>query len=192
MLPVSRTSLFWGRTAVLTLAATALLPAGTALAAHEVGTPTRLALASPAAGSGSLGGSSASAEDPDRVAVLSPMYDFFAFGTDIGMPLGCTLVGAYISDGADEIEQGGQAAPVVSALNENCGAAAEQGSAFVQTGREMSAPLAAINEYADPAIGQAADTMRQVGNDYGAVLSPMGPTIAGTGDTIDFFQSGSR
>ncbi|MCU1692082.1 MAG: hypothetical protein JWM64_1173 [Frankiales bacterium] len=163
MNPVSRTA----RTvAVLVAAAAAVVPATGAFAAD----------AKPAA----------------RPAVLAPLLDTFQFGADVGLPLGCTLVLGYVRDGADLFGQAATVGVFTDAAATGCQTAADQGLALIANGRTQAAPLAAINTYANPAIGQGANSARTVGTDYATLISPFGKTVAGFGDTLDFFQGGPR
>jgi hypothetical protein len=46
----------------------------------------------------------------------------------------------------------------------------------------------AINPYVDPVIASIGTSVSNFGNTYGASLNPLGPTIAGAGATIEFFE----
>lgn len=144
--------------AVLTVAAALVLPAAGAQAADE------------------------------KPAVFAPTLGIFDFGADVGLPLGCTLALGYVRDGADLFGQAGTADPVFTSAATGCDTAGTQGKVLLAQGRTMSQPAVALNPFLNPALGQAADSMRVVGTDFATLVSPFGPTIAGTGNTIDFFQ----
>lgn len=124
----------------------------------------------------------------DKPAVFAPTLGIFDFGADVGLPLGCTLALGYARDGADLFGQADTADPVFSAASDGCDQAGVQAKVLLAQGRTMSQPAVALNPYVDPALGQTADSLRIVGRDYAPLVSPFGPTIAGSGDTVDFFQ----
>lgn len=156
--------------------ALALMPAGAALAAP--GGPT--VRAATWSGSGPSKGQSP--------AIVGPLLQIFTFGVSFGLPTGCQLASSTIGAGAAELGQAGAVGPVIAAINNGCTTLQGQGMALIEQGQAMSRPLNVINPYVNPMIGQVADSFTKVGNDYGPALSPFGPTIAGLGGTINFFQ----
>ncbi|MCW2613316.1 MAG: hypothetical protein JWN08_310 [Frankiales bacterium] len=166
---VATRSLF--RAAILTLGVSVVLPAGSALAALEQGAGT---------------GRAVLAAEGESPAIVGPTLGLFKFGTDIGTPIACNLATSYIADGAAELDQNADAA--VKEINNGCSTFSTEGTKLVVQGQEASKPLAAVNEFANPAIDQVADSVAQTGTENGEVLAPMGPTIAGLGDTIRFFK----
>jgi len=131
----------------------------------------------------------AHADETPRTAVIGPMLDFFGFGTTIGAPVFCGITSATAGSGFQEFGASEQGNAVVDGINNGCAAFSEQGGAFVEQGKAAQAPYAAMfNGYANPAIGQVAAGVTAFGTDYDPTLSPFGPTIAGTGDTLNFLQ----
>jgi hypothetical protein len=101
----------------------------------------------------------------------------------------CGITSATAGSGFQEFGAAEQGNSVVDGINAGCAAFSEQGGAFVEQGKVAQAPYATMfNGYANPAIGQVAAAVTAFGTDYDPALSPFGPTIAGTGDTINFFQ----
>ncbi|MCW2585276.1 MAG: hypothetical protein JWN55_792 [Frankiales bacterium] len=127
----------------------------------------------------------AAAEQP---VVFGPTLGIFDFGADVGLPLACTLALGYARDGADLFGQAEAADPVFTAAGDGCAEAGAQGKVLLAQGRTAAQPAVALNPYVNPVLGQAAESLRTVGTDYAELVSPFGPTIAGSGDTIDFFQ----
>lgn len=124
----------------------------------------------------------------EQPVIIGPTLGIFDFGADVGLPLTCTLFLGYARDGAGLIGQAEAADPVFSATADGCAEAGAQGKVLLAEGRTAAQPATALNPYVNPVIGQTADTLRMIGTDYAALVSPFGPTIAGSGDTVDFFQ----
>jgi hypothetical protein len=121
-------------------------------------------------------------------AIVGPMLDFFAFGSSVGVPTVCSLATGALGGGAAEYGFGDAISPLLLAMVNGCDTVSTQGSAYVLQGQQMSQPLVAWNPYLNPAIGQVAASTTQVGTDYGDALAPFGPTIAGLGGTIAWFE----
>jgi hypothetical protein len=123
-----------------------------------------------------------------KPAVVGPVLGILVFGDTVGLPLGCQLVTSAIGSGATYLGHAGTASPIIDKANGGCDTASAQGASGLAKAQKAAQPLNAINGYANPVIDQAANSVTQFGNDYGQELAPFGPTIAGSGDTIRFFE----
>lgn len=132
------------------------------------------------------------AEEGDRTAVVGPVLDFFGFGTTIGAPVFCGVTSASIGSGFQEFGASEQGNPLIEGITSGCDVFIAQGGDFVEQGKAAQAPYAeAVNPVADPPIGAVADAVSAFGRDFEPALAPFGPTIAGSGATIKFFQGSS-
>ena len=127
----------------------------------------------------------AAAQSP---AIVGPLLQFFTFGSDVGIPTVCQAASSGIGSGAAYFKVAGQLAPVISAINNGCTTVQTQADTFIAAGNKYSAALAVWNPYVNPMIQQSADSVTQAGTDYGDAVAPFGPTIAGLGGTLNFFQ----
>jgi hypothetical protein len=131
----------------------------------------------------------ASQKAPDpKPAVVGPTLDILRFGDVVGIPLGCQAATSAIGSGASYLGQSAAAGPVIQAVNDGCNNVSAQGAAGLEQARQATLPLAAINPYANPVIEQAATSVEQFGTDYADEIAPLGPTVAGTGPTIRYFE----
>jgi hypothetical protein len=121
-------------------------------------------------------------------AVVSPLLRTASFGDTTGLPLACALGGSLISSVAGQANANGPASPLVAELITQCGTVSQDGAGYLQQAAAASQPLAFINPVANPAISGLASGAETVGNNYGAALAPFGPTIAGLGGPITFFE----
>lgn len=141
------------------------------------------------ASAGVLAATPAHADEGDRTAVIGPTLDFFGFGTEVGAPLTCGVISASVGSGFTEFGAGEAGNALVEGINGGCDAFAQQGTAFVGQGKVAQAPYAgAFNSFANPVIGQVAAAVTAFGTDYTEALAPFGPTVAGTGNLVNFFQ----
>lgn len=127
----------------------------------------------------------AAAQSP---AIVGPLLQFFTFGSDVGLPTGCQAASSGIGSGAAYFNVAGQLAPVISAINNGCTTIQTQADTYIAAGNKYSAALAVWNPYVNPVIAQSADSITQAGTEYGDAVAPFGPTIAGLGGTLNFFQ----
>ncbi len=128
----------------------------------------------------------------DSTAVVGPVLNLFGFGTSIGTPIFCGTASASLGSGFQELGAVEQGNPIVSAIDEGCAAFAQQGTTFVQQGKDAQAPFAAqVNPVANPVFEQLATAVTDFGATFEPALAPFGPTIAGSGNTIRFFAGSS-
>jgi len=158
------------RAVALAVAATLAVPAASALA-----------MSSP------LGDRSGGSSDEDP-AVVGPTLGILVFGDTIGLPLGCQLGTSAIGSGAAYFGQAQAVSPVIDAANGGCDTASQQGATGLAQLQEATKPLNVINDTANPVIEQTATSVEQAGQDYDQELAPFGPTVAGSGGTIRFFE----
>lgn len=155
--------------------------AGVLLAATVLTVPAGALMATPA--------QAAETADEDRTAVVGPLLDFFGFGATVGAPVFCGVLSASIGSGFQEFGASEQGNTLVDGINSGCDVFAQQGNDFVEQGKVAQAPFAeSFNSFANPAIGGIADAVSAFGTDFGPALAPFGPTVAGSGKTINFFQ----
>jgi hypothetical protein len=120
---------------------------------------------------------------PQNPAVIYPLLEFFQFGDSIGAPIVCGVASGAISSGA-----GSGANGVVNAINNGCSSIVAVGLKYIDAGIADSTKASAINPYVNPVIAAGGQAVSNFGTTYGSALNPVGPTIAGAGATIDFFE----
>jgi hypothetical protein len=119
---------------------------------------------------------------------VGPLLDFANFGDTIGLPIVCGTGAGAIGDGANQYGFAKQASPLVNAINTMCATASARGATYIAQAQATDSPLAALNPYANPILNSAGTSVTQFGTTYGAALAPFGPTIAGLGGTIQWFE----
>jgi hypothetical protein len=135
------------------------------------------------------GAAQAAAPKPaEHPAIVGPLLQIFTFGADVGIPTGCQAGTAALGSGAAYFGYAQQLGPYIGKVNNGCTTVQVQGDKYIAIGNKQSAALAAWNPYVNPVLQSTADSVTQVGTTYGDALSPFGPTIAGLGGTINFFQ----
>lgn len=152
---------------------TALL--GTAAAVALV--PMSLALSTPA-----------SAAEKPAPAIIDKTLTIFDFGAGFGIPTGCQLITAVANTIAQDNGLGDQVSPVIQQINVACDEISNTAVEFIAGGKEAASSLAFINTFANPAILQFSQAVASVGADNTELIAPFGPTVAGLGGTINFFQ----
>jgi hypothetical protein len=121
-------------------------------------------------------------------AVVTPLLKFFEFGNTVGLPLMCSDAGSVVSIFGAQSGTAAATSPVVTELDSECSQLASQGSTFLQQAITESESLELINPYVDPLIGDLSTGLSTAGNQYGSSLAPFGPTVAGLGGTVAFFE----
>jgi hypothetical protein len=127
----------------------------------------------------------ATAQNP---AVIYPLLEFFQFGDTIGAPLVCDTAASALGSGAAYLNAPTLANPVINAIDSGCAQIVKVGLTYIDMGIKESAAASAINPFVNPVIAGIGAAVSNFGNTYGASLNPLGPTIAGAGATIDFFE----
>ncbi len=121
-------------------------------------------------------------------AVVTPLMKFFEFGNTVGLPLLCSDAGSVVSIFGAQSGTAAGTSPIVTELDTECAQLASQGSTYLQQAITESESLELINPYVDPLIGDLSTGLSTVGNQYGSSLAPFGPTVAGLGGTVAFFE----
>jgi hypothetical protein len=135
-----------------------------------------------AAGTCALPSQSATAQsDSGSAAVVTPLLQVFEFGDTTGLPLACDAAASVASNVA-------AASPIATELVTQCQALSQRGDGLLQQAITQSRGLTLINPTVDPVIAMLATPLQAVGTNYGPSLSPFGPTVAGLGGTIAFFE----
>lgn len=138
---------------------------------------------------GISGGATAHAAESEETAVVGPLLNFFEFGASVGAPVFCGTTTATLGSVFQEAGASEQGNLAVDGINSQCAEFSVQGTEWVRQGKQAQAPLApAVNPALSPAIAQMATAVTGFGDDFGPALSPFGQTVAGSGNTIAFFQ----
>jgi hypothetical protein len=119
--------------------------------------------------------------DSASAAVVTPLLQLFEFGNAVGLPLACDAAASVLSNES-------AVSPIALQLVTACQALSQQGDVYLREAITASRGLAFINPAVNPAISALASQLRNVGGNSGPLLSPMGPTIAGLGGTVAFFE----
>jgi hypothetical protein len=131
----------------------------------------------------------AGAQDSGSPAIVGPLLTTMTFGDEIALPTGCGLVGGVIEAGAAYVPGSSAAlSQFFTELNTECGAIAATGYQYLETFTPDTAPLSAWNPILDPIIAQIGSAVQAFGTSYTTELGPFGPTVAGFGNTINYFE----
>jgi hypothetical protein len=122
-------------------------------------------------------------------ALVGPLLQTLYFGDGLAVPEVCGLTVGVIGAGAAYVPgSGAELSPFLAELNSDCSKIATEGQAFIAQWQAASAPLEALNPVLAPEIAQIGQGVQAFGTNYSASLGPFGPTVAGLGNTIDFFE----
>jgi hypothetical protein len=121
-------------------------------------------------------------------AVVGPLLDFFSFGDNIGLPLVCGTAAAGVGDGAAQYGFAQEASTLIDAIDNFCSTASTDGADYIAEGQATDSPLAGFNPVANPMLQSTGSSVSEFGTTYGTALAPFGPTIAGLGGTIEWFE----
>ena len=124
----------------------------------------------------------------NSAAVVTPLLDMFSFGNTIGLPLACSDAGSVVSIVGAQTNSSQSVSPLVGQLDSQCSQLASEGEGYLQQAIAESQGLTMINPLADPLIGEVATGLTTLGTQYGSSLAPFGPTVAGLGGTVAFFE----
>jgi hypothetical protein len=147
-----------------------------------------LCTAIPALLPGSASATSNNANTDSSAAVVTPLLEFFEFGNTIGTPLICSDAGSVVSIIGIQGGAGKVSTPLVNELSALCARVVAQGNGYLKQGVSQSEVLSPINPVVNPLIAALSNGFNTVGTNYGASLSPFGPTVAGLGGTVAFFE----
>jgi hypothetical protein len=121
-------------------------------------------------------------------ALISPLLELLDFGAAVGLPEGCNTATSVINTGAAEFNATSQVAAVLTAIAAACDRMKQAGEQQVQQAIARSQSLTFINPVLNPPIAGLASALQTLGGQYGSALAPFGPTIAGLGQTVTFFE----
>jgi hypothetical protein len=155
------------------------------VASVGLGALAPLALLSPAVASGAPTGNTGNS---GRAAVVTPLLDMFKFGNAIGLPLACSDTGSIVSIIGTQTGGTAVASKLVTELDSQCNELSSKGGDYLEQAIAQSQALALLNPVVNPLISALATALSTVGTQEGASLSPFGPTVAGLGGTVTFFE----
>ena len=133
-------------------------------------------------GLGALASAARADGTPSSVAVVSPTLRMMAAGSAIGGPLMCQTAAGTVSAGAP------QASPVLTVMTQQCAQYSAQGSAFFTSANHQVQPLIVVNPPVNAGLEAAANTLANVGTNYGPGVAPFGGTIASSAATVRYFE----
>lgn len=125
---------------------------------------------------------------PSSAAVVTPLLRFFDFGDVVGLPLVCGVATSTVSAGLAQANLDQYAGPIVTLVSGRCADASQQGDAYLQQAITQSQSLSVINPAVNPVLGATATGLQTLGTQYGQGLAPLGPTVAGLGSTVTYFE----
>jgi hypothetical protein len=139
---------------------------------------------------GATSASAGASESASRTstAVVAPLLEMFVFGNTIGLPLACTDAGSVVSIIGAETGSSKGLSPLLVELDSECGQLSTQGNVYLNQAITESQGLALINPVVNPLIAALASGFSTVGTQYGSDIAPFGPTVAGLGGTVAFFE----
>ena len=146
------------------------------------------ASASASSGNSGSSGNTGNTGSGSGAAVVTPLLKFFEFGNTVGLPLLCSDAGSIVSIFGAQSGSAAATSPIVTELDSECSQLSSQGSTYLQQAISESESLELINPYVDPLIGDLSNGLSTVGTQYGSSLAPFGPTVAGLGGTVAFFE----
>lgn len=118
-------------------------------------------------------------------AVLTPLLRLFQFGDVTGLPLACNAVTALLPSLAP------QSSNFAVAVANQCADLSARGGNYLAQAIEQSRALVLINPLVNPVIDLMSTNLEKSGQDYATSLAPFGPTVAGLGGTVAFFEGTS-
>jgi hypothetical protein len=162
-----------------------------ALAATAFGTLASVLFLSPAGASSS---STTTTTNPSATGntgsgvVITPLLELFEFGNNIGLPLACSDAGSVISIIGTQTGGTAVSSALVTELDSQCAQLSAKGGDALTQAIAQSRALTLLNPVINPLIADLAKALNLVGTEYGGSLSPFGPTVAGLGGTVTFFE----
>jgi hypothetical protein len=156
-----------------------------AVAATGLGVLTPLVLLSPASASSAPTGNTGNS---GNAAVVTPLLKMFEFGNSIGLPLMCSDAGSIVSIIGSQTGGTAVSSKLVTQLDDQCQQLSSKGGDYLQQAMAQSRALTLLNPAVNPLIAALATALTTVGTQEEASLSPFGPTVAGLGGTVTFFE----
>lgn len=138
-----------------------------------------------------VGASSASTGNTGNTgkgAVITPLLELFEFGNTVGLPLLCSDAGSIISIIGTQTGGASVSSKLVTELDSQCNELATKGGNYLQQAISESRALTLLNPAIDPLIADLSKGVNLVGTQYAGSLAPFGPTVAGLGGTVAFFE----
>lgn len=158
---------------------------GAAVAAAGLGIVVPLAFLSPAGASGTPTGNTG---NTGSAAVVTPLLKMFMFGNAVGLPLACSDSGSIVSIIGSQAGATAVSSKLVTELDSQCSQLSSKGGTYLQQAMAQSRALTLLNPVANPLISALATALQTVGTQEEGSLSPFGPTVAGLGGTVSFFE----
>ena len=121
-------------------------------------------------------------------AVVTPLLEIFKFGNAVGLPLACSDAGSIISIIGSQTGGTSVASKLVTELDSQCQQLSSKGGDYLQQAIAQSRAMTLLNPVVNPLIAALAKALNTTGTQEEASLSPFGPTVAGLGGTVTFFE----
>jgi hypothetical protein len=159
-----------------------------AAAAIALGTLASIALLSPAGAASSTTANSGNTGATGSGTLITPLLELFEFGNNVGLPLACSDAGSVVSIIGTQTGGSTAASALVTQLDSLCAQLSSKGGDELQQAIAQSRALTLLNPVVNPLIATLAKALNTVGTQYEGSLSPFGPTVAGLGGTVTFFE----
>ncbi|HWF16313.1 MAG TPA: hypothetical protein VG244_09055 [Acidimicrobiales bacterium] len=121
-------------------------------------------------------------------AIITPLLQLFEFGNTVGLPLLCSDAGSIVSIIGSQTGGASVSSKLVTELDSQCNQLATKGGNYLQQAISESRALTLLNPVVDPLIADLSKGLNLVGTQDGGSLAPFGPTVAGLGGTVAFFE----
>jgi hypothetical protein len=120
--------------------------------------------------------------------LITPLLELFEFGNTVGLPLLCSDAGSVVSIIGTQTGGASLSSKLVTELDTQCDQLAAKGAGSLQQAISESRALTLLNPVVDPLIANLSQGLNLVGTQYAGSLAPFGPTVAGLGGTVAFFE----
>lgn len=146
--------------------------------------------AAPGASAASGAGSTTAGDtgSGSSAAVVTPLLQMFEFGNAIGLPLACSDAGSVVSIIGAQTGAASGTSKLVTELDGQCVQLASEGGTGLQQAIARSRALTLVNPVVNPLIADLSTGLGTVGTQEAGSLAPFGPTVAGLGGTVAFFE----
>lgn len=119
-------------------------------------------------------------------ALITPLLRILNFGATVGLPLACSAASSLLPAFESQLSD------LSNELADQCSKLSSMGGNYLAQAIQQSSALQLVNPVLNPLIAQFSQQVGQTGKDQAAALSPFGPTIAGLGGTIAFFEGSTN
>ncbi len=147
-----------------------------------------VAVSSAGASAATSGNSGNTGSGSSSAAVVTPLLKMFEFGNTIGLPLACSDAGSIVSIIGTQTGGAKVTSKLVTELDSQCSELSAKGGTYLQQAITQSRALSLLNPAVDPLIADLSTALSTAGTEFGPSLSPFGPTVAGLGGTVTFFE----